>query len=531
MSITIAQALLLGFYIMIVSAMVPGPALWHNALTTSLWVGIVMGNIPDAVMVGAGLALIYLGATGAAGGVVVQDEVAATLVTVPLVIAGGLDPTAGIAIAIPVGLLCAQLNNLQQLVMSLPAQMADKFAAKGNTKGVNFCNLAMPYILRAFVRWLPLSALIYAGGAVSQNFADKIPAVVLNALSAVGGVMPAVGLGIVMYTMGNTFLLPFLLAGFFLVQFSGISALGASMVGAFLAFLYYLFIVRPKRMANPVVQTAEAEPKRVLTKKDLRKSFWTWILFGINCESWERKLGVGFGSALMPSLKTLYKDDEEGFKSALSRNLEFFNTEKCFGACIPGIALAMEEQKALGAPISGQAISSVKTGLMGPFAGIGDSIMWGPVYILCVALCIPACANSGNALAAILPVILFAAIGIIIAWFSFNIGYKNGAKSATNLLQGGGLTDLIPVLTVMGMFSIGALAANYIGVTTPLVFSSATGLSFSVQGTLDSIVPGLLSLATLFVSYFVTKKFKNFTWTALIMLAIGVVLGCLGIIG
>lgn len=530
MSISIAQALLLGFYIMIVSAMVPGPALWHNALTTSLWVGIVMGNVPEAIMIGATLALIYLGATGAAGGVVVQDEVAATLVSVPLVLASGLDAAAGIAIAIPVGLVCAQLNNLQELVMSIPAHMADKFAEKGNSKGVYFCNLAMPYFLRIFVRWLPLSALIYAGGTVAQNFADHIPAVVLNALTAVGGVMPAVGLGIVMYTMGNTYMLPFLLGGFFLVQFSGVSTIGASMVGAFLAFLYYLFVIRPKREANPVASVDTSEVKHILTKKDLRKSFWMWILFGINCESWERKLGVGFGSAMIPGLKVLYKDDPEGYREAMSRELEFFNTEKCFGACIPGVALAMEEQKALGAPITGEAISSVKTGLMGPFAGIGDSIMWGPVYILCVALFVPACANTGNWLAALMPVILFAVIGIVIAWFSFRLGYKNGAKSASSLLQGGAFADMIPLLTVVGMFMIGALAAGYINVTTPLVFANSTGLSFSVQNTLDSIAPGLLSLGTLFLSYFVTKKLKNFLWTALIMLAFGIVLGCLGII-
>lgn len=530
MSISIAQALLLGFYIMIVSAMVPGPALWHNALTTSLWVGIVMGNIPEAIMIGAGLALIYLGATGAAGGVVVQDEVAATLVSVPLVLVSGLDATAGIAIAIPVGLVCAQLNNLQELVMSVPAQMADKFAAKGNSKGVYFCNIAMPYILRIFVRWLPLSALIYAGGTVAQNFADRIPAVLINALSAVGGVMPAVGLGIVMYTMGNTYLLPFLLAGFFLVEYSGISAIGAGLVGAFLAFLYYLFLVRPKRQANPTSDVETEEIKHILTKKELRKSFWMWILMGINCESWERKLGVGFGTSMIPSLKVLYKNDPERYREAMSRQLEFFNTEKCFGACIPGVAIAMEEQRALGAPITGEAISAVKTGLMGPFAGIGDSIMWGPVYILCVALFIPACANQGSWLAAIMPVILFAVIGILIAWFSFRLGYKNGAKSAASLLQGGAFADIIPILTVLGMFMIGALGAGYVNVTTPLAFTSSSGLSFSVQDTLNSIAPGLLSLGALFVSYFVTKKFKKFLWTALIMLALGIVLGCLGII-
>jgi PTS system mannose-specific IID component len=325
-------------------------------------------------------------------------------------------------------------------------------------------------------------------------------------------------------------MIPFLLAGFFLVQYSGVSTIGASLVGVFLAFLYYLFLVRPKREANPVAAVDESSVQHVLTKKELNKSFWMWILFGINCESWERKLGIGFGSAMIPSLKVLYKNDPEGYKEAMSRELEFFNTEKCFGACIPGVAIAMEEQKALGAPITGEAISSVKTGLMGPFAGIGDSIMWGPVYILCVALFIPACADHGSWLAAIMPVILFAAIGIIIARLSFNLGYKNGAKSAAGLLQGGAFADMIPILTVVGMFMIGALAANYVSVTTPLVFNSSTGLSFSVQDTLDSIAPGLLSLGTLFVSYFVTKKFKNFLWTALIMLALGIVLGCLGII-
>lgn len=529
MTITIVQALLLGFYVMIVSAMVPGPALWHNALTTSLWVGLIMGDIPGAIMIGATLALIYLGATGAAGGVVVQDEVAATLVTVPLVLATGLDITAGIAIAIPVGLVCAQLNNLQELVMSIPAHMVDRFIEKGNDKGIVFCNIAMPYILRIFVRWLPLSALIFVGGTVAEGIADAIPEVLTNALSAVGGVMPSVGLGIVMYTMGNAIFIPFLIAGFFLVEYTGVSTIGAGLVGAFLAFLYYIFVTKPKRDANPVPAAETVEVQHILTKKDVNKSFWTWIIFGINCESWERKLGIGFGSALQPSLKKLYPDPED-YKAALNREMEFFNTEKCFGACVPGVALAMEEQKALGEPITEDAIRSVKTGLMGPFAGIGDSIMWGPVYILCVAMCVPACASTGSWIAALMPVIVFAAVGIVIAWFMFRLGYNSGAKSATTLLQNGTFADILPLLTILGMFMIGALGASYVTVTTPLEFSSATGLSFALQDTLDSIAPGILSLCTLFISYFVTKKFKNFLWTCLIMLAIGLVLGLLGII-
>jgi mannose/fructose/N-acetylgalactosamine-specific phosphotransferase system component IID len=129
-----------------------------------------------------------------------------------------------------------------------------------------------------------------------------------------------------------------------------------------------------------------------------------------------------------------------------------------------------------------------------------------------------------------MPVILFAAIGIAVGYFSFSIGYKRGASSATQLLKNGLMSQILPVLTILGMFMIGALAAGYVNVTTPLTFTSSTGVSAALQDTLDSIAPGLLSLGALFTSYYVTKKFKNFLWTALIMLAIGLVLGMLGII-
>ncbi|MDR1766040.1 MAG: PTS system mannose/fructose/sorbose family transporter subunit IID [Lachnospiraceae bacterium] len=528
---SIGTALLLGFYMMFVSAMVPSPCLLFNGLTTSLWVGLVMGDIPTAVALGASLELIYLGAVGASGGVQIQDEPSAVLVSVPLVMLSGLDLPAAIAVALPIGLLCAQLNNLQQLAMSIPTHMAERAAQKGDIRGIYIANCVTPYILRIFIRWLPVSILAYLGGTVAQSVAGNIPAFLTNALSAVGGVMPAVGFGIIIYTMGHRYLVPCLLAGFFLVQFTGVSAIGAAMAGGFLAFVYWLVAVRKKggeKAAAPAAEKADTV-KRVLTKKELLKTFWMWIIFVINCESWERKEAVGYVAALAPSLKKLYKDDKEGLAEALSRNMEFFNTETTFGAVIPGITLAMEEQKALGEPITGDAITAVKTGLMGPFAGIGDSIKWGLLYIVLVGLFIPGCV-AGSGLAALMPPVLFAAIAFAIAWFMFNFGYKSGTNSAVRLLQSGLFADLIPVLTILGMFMIGALGATYVKVTTPIAIPTSNLGSFSIQNTLDSIAPGLLSLGTIFLSFWITKKFKNFLWTALIMFGIALVLGLLGII-
>jgi PTS system mannose-specific IID component len=56
------------------------------------------------------------------------------------------------------------------------------------------------------------------------------------------------------------------------------------------------------------------------------------------------------------------------------------------GGVIHGAVIAMEEQRANGADIDDDAINSVKTGLMGPLAGIGDTISQGTVTPILLAI-------------------------------------------------------------------------------------------------------------------------------------------------
>ena len=80
---------------------------------------------------------------------------------------------------------------------------------------------------------------------------------------------------------------------------------------------------------------------------------------------------------MAPIIEKLYGDDPEEYKAALERHMEFYNTEPHFGGVINGMVIAMEEQRANGAEISDEAINGIKTGLMGPFAGIGDTLWQG----------------------------------------------------------------------------------------------------------------------------------------------------------
>ena len=75
--------------------------------------------------------------------------------------------------------------------------------------------------------------------------------------------------------------------------------------------------------------------------------------------------------------------------------MEFYNTEPHFGGVINGMVIAMEEERANGAPISDEAINGIKTGLMGPFAGIGDTLWQGTLTPILLSIGI-SLASSGS---------------------------------------------------------------------------------------------------------------------------------------
>ena len=106
-----------------------------------------------------------------------------------------------------------------------------------------------------------------------------------------------------------------------------------------------------------------------ITEKDVKKSWLTYYFFAETGISYERLQALGFCMSLIPIFKKLYKKKED-FTAALKRHMVFYNTEAVFGSVINGITIAMEEQKAKGAPIDDETITSVKSGLMGPMAGV-----------------------------------------------------------------------------------------------------------------------------------------------------------------
>lgn len=266
-----------------------------------------------------------------------------------------------------------------------------------------------------------------------------------------------------------------------------------------------------------------------ITKKDLMKVFWrsftmewTW--------NYERQANLGYGYAMIPILDKLYKDKPEEKAEALQRHLEFFNTTPHVSTLLLGISSAMEEQNAEEEDFDTSSINNVKVGLMGPLAGIGDSLLWGTLRIIATGIG-TSLAMDGNILGPILFFLIFNIPHVILRYMCMMGGYRLGAGFLTNLQKNGLMDKLTYGAAVLGLMSIGGMIASMVSVNVPLSFGSGDS-AIVVGDIINGIVPSLLPLLfTGFIYWLVTKKKMKTTVALVLILIIGIIGSLLGILG
>jgi mannose PTS system EIID component len=290
-----------------------------------------------------------------------------------------------------------------------------------------------------------------------------------------------------------------------------------------------------------------------LSKKD-RISVWWRSTFIQGSWNYERMQNGGWAYSMIPAIKKLYKTKEDQ-TAALKRHLEFFNTHPYVASPIIGVTLALEEERANGAPVDDTAIQGVKVGMMGPLAGIGDPVFWFTVRPILGALG-ASLALTGNILGPIIFFVLWNLIRMGFTWYTQEFGYKAGSK-ITDDLSGGLLQDITKGASILGMFILGALVNRWVSVKfTPVVSTvklskgayidwsnlpagaqgiktaleqQAGGLSLepvkvtTLQGNLDSLIPGLAGLLITFLCMWLLKKKVSPIVMILGLFAVGIV--------
>lgn len=527
-------------------------------LTTGTLVGVLLGDPMTGMLAGAHIQLIYLGYISA-GGTMPSNTIVAGIFGTAMTILSGSSPTMAITFAIPFSMFGLLLNQIYMTVNAAWIHRADKLLEKGNIRGVRLMNFVPSFCMAFILYGIPAFLLVTSGGAWAKTLIDTVPESVINALQVVGGIMPALGIAMLLNYLGKKKLIPWFFAGFFLTVYSGISLMAISIFSAIVAILLYINgnnkdlsgktetkRKRVKRLSvNQDVSTvdevavttsasggAAIAPVKPYTKKLSKSTLvktWLWTTSTESCYNYERMQALGIANLMITPIRELYDTNERRVEE-LKKYMVFYNSEVfTIGPIVNGIACSMEEARANDENVNAEDINSVRTGLMGPVAGIGDTVMQGILFPILFGIgC--SMALEGSYLGPILSFVIFEALIFGCGYFMFMTGYKQGKSSLLKILKDGTIDKIVNAFSIVGLMVVGALAATRVTVNTPLAFSIGEG-STSFQEVLDSLAPGLIPLGITLLVLTMLRKKINTIWIILAIFVFGILGYYLGILG
>lgn len=303
-------------------------------------------------------------------------------------------------------------------------------------------------------------------------------------------------------------------------------------------------------MTEKRIELTKADRRHVMLRSQFLQGSWNY----------ERMQNGGWAYSLIPALKKLYPQKDQA-SEALQRHMEFFNTHPYIAAPILGVTLALEEERANGAPIDDAAIQGVKVGMMGPLAGVGDPVFWFTVRPILGAIA-ASLATGGSFIAPIFFFVTWNVIRVAFLWYTQELGYRQGSE-ITQDLSGGVLQTITKGASILGMFVMGILVQRWTSIDFPAVVSRIQlqegayvkfpegnidggtlksilvdvedGLSLSseqvttLQDNLDKLIPGFAALLLTFGCMWLLNKKVNPIIIIFGLFALGIVGHVLGI--
>ena len=222
--------------------------LWYGTLhlirqpiVLAVPIGLIMGDLPNAMIIGASLQMIYLGAI-APGGTLPSDEALAACIAIPLALEANLEPGIAVTLAVPIGLLGVLIDNLKRTYHSYFIHLADKAVEENNLKKMRRADFWYPLSVSVPLRVVPAALALAFGVDAVTAFLNSIPAWATNGLSVAGGLLPALGFAVTIMVIGKKKLLPYFIIGFAIVAYSGINTIGVAVFAICIALLQGNFV-------------------------------------------------------------------------------------------------------------------------------------------------------------------------------------------------------------------------------------------------------------------------------------------------
>jgi len=500
-----------------------GTTLLSRPLVLAPLVGWALGDWQQGVVIGASLELIFMGNIKV-GAAIPPDVVTGGVLGTAFAMISHKGVGIALALAIPISILAEMLLSALFVTRSVFNKTFARYAEEGNWRAVQRLHVLSGFIkpvLMALVGFLTLQL----GADVMKAFLDRIPAWVNTGLQVAGNLLPALGFALLMNLLFHKRVAPYFFLGFLLAAYLKLPVIAIGGLGVIIAFL----VTQEKPRVSggeeedpgaEEVVAAEGRPavgmERTprLSGRDLRGIFWRSMLLeaNFNFETWQN---TGFAFALLPVLKKFYPA-RGAMAAALQRHLQLFNTSTYGSTLILGLTAAMEEQNSTDGDFDAESINSVKLGLMGPLAGVFDSLFWGTLKVIAAGVG-TSLALKGNVLGVVLFILLFNVPHLLLRYQLTFIGYTAGTRFLMQLSKNNVMDRLKDGAAILGLMVVGAMPATLMSIHTPLSFGEGAGL----QGVLDQIVPALLPLGLTFLTWYFIRRGVKTTVLLLGLLALG----------
>jgi fructoselysine and glucoselysine-specific PTS system IID component len=494
-----------------------GTTLLSRPLVLGPLVGLVLGDLTQGVIIGATLELIFMGNIKV-GAAIPPDVVTGGVLGTAFAIISGKGPAIALAIAVPVSILAEMVISGLFVLRAVLNKKFNQYADEGDYKNIQRLHI-ISGLLRPLLMGVIILLALQLGAGAMKTFLDMIPAWLQSGLQVAGNMLPALGFALLMNLMFNKTVAPYFFLGFVLAAYLKLPVIAIGGLGVIIALI--VTQVTPKEASdddeyNTEADTAETKTTQKLTKRDIRSLFFRSLTLeaNFNFETWQN---TGFAFTIIPVLKRLYTT-KQSMAAALKRHLQFFNTSPYGSTLILGITAAMEEQNSQDKDFDEESINSVKLGLMGPLAGVFDSLFWGTFKVIAAGVG-TSLAIKGNVMGPILFILVFNIPHLLLRYNLTFIGYNAGTKFLQNLAKNNVMDRLTKGASILGLMVVGAMPATLISITTPLTIGTKS--TVSVQSIIDQIVPAIIPLGLTFLVYYFVKKNVKTTYLLLGLLVLG----------
>lgn len=248
----IIQALLLGLLggLGIWDSRVGGMWMIDRPLILGPLTGLILGDIETGIVVGGSIELIMMGVVGV-GAATIPDTVSAGILTTAFAITSGLEVSAALALALPIATLGQLVGILDRTINSVFVRMADKAAEEGNYNGVD-----RSLWLGAGVFFISYFLLVFSGALLGSkvigSFVDMIPQSIINGFSVASGMLPALGIAILMQLLFDKKNVGFFFIGWALTALMGVNTVGTAVLGTAVAYCLYQYGKNRSTQTNTV---------------------------------------------------------------------------------------------------------------------------------------------------------------------------------------------------------------------------------------------------------------------------------------